>query len=63
MQSKQCGHHEAAPNFSRHAPQRQKQNYRVYGVQQQAREVMPSCIEAENFTIESVRHPGQRMPV
>ena len=63
VESEQSGDHQAAPSVSGCDLQKQKKKHGVGRVQQHIRVVMSGRFQAEQFAVESVGQPGERMPV
>jgi hypothetical protein len=63
MQRKQGGNHKAAPGEFRCALQQQEKEDNVGRVKQYIPVVMSGRVQAEKSKVESVRQPGQGMPV
>ena len=63
MQSEKRGDREAAPSQARGTLQNQKQEHRVGGMEKHVDGVLTRRVQAENLAIESMREPGDRVPV
>src|SRR5437762_11625435 len=63
MQGKKRSHREASPGKTGSPLQNQEKQHRVNRVEQEIDVMMPGRAEPEQSTIQSVREPGERMPV
>ena len=63
MPGKQRGDKRGRPQRARQAPEQRQQQNHVGGVKQDVDDVMCAGVETEQFAIQHVRQPGQRMPI
>src|SRR5438093_12904057 len=63
MQGKKRSHREASPGKTGSPLQNQEKQHRVNCVEQESDVMMPGRAEREQSRIQSVREPGERMPV
>ena len=63
MKREQRRHEQARPQPLRGPHQQQKKQGHIHHMQQDAGEMVARGIQAEQRTIEGMRHPGERMPV
>ena len=63
MQGKQPSHHEAATSVAGRSPKHPEEQSRIQGVEENVGVVMSASIQFEELIIQSVRQPGERMPV
>ena len=63
MQSEERSHHQAAPSQARSTLQNQKQKHRIRRMEKDVDDMGALRVQAENLAIESMREPGDRVPV
>src|SRR5689334_1963906 len=63
MQNKQCRHTRTGPKSLRHFSKTEKEQQRIQDVQENVDEVMSERLVSEDFPIEHMRNPGERMPI
>jgi hypothetical protein len=63
VQGKERGHGAALPERPRHRPEDNEEEQGVGGVQKEAHQVVPPCVQTEELDVGHVHEPGERVPV